>query len=94
MLRYYKSEAEVFKALAHPTRLFIVHAIHEDRLCVQELTRRIGADMSTVSKHINVLKQNGIIYGEKVKNHIYYTLRIPCVLEFMQCARKVLDQEK
>ncbi|PKQ63039.1 transcriptional regulator [Labilibaculum filiforme] len=86
-------QAEVFKALAHPTRLFIIHAVKDKKLSVKELTELVGVDISTMSKHLDILKKNKIIKGEKVKNFIYYRLMIPCVLEFMHCANKVINKK-
>jgi len=88
----YRAEAEIFKALAHPTRLFIIHCIKDKRLSVQELTDKVGVDISTMSRHLDILKRHDIIAGEKVKNKVFYRLNIPCVLEYMSCANKVLNK--
>ena len=82
--KYYE-KAEFFKALAHPTRLFIIHSVTEEKRSVKELAELVGIDISTMSKHLDVLKKNGILAGEKVRNFIYYRLAIPCVLDFMRC---------
>jgi len=89
----YLEKAEIFKALAHPTRLFIIHAIKDKSMSVKELTELVGVDISTMSKHLDILKRNKIIEGEKVKNFIFYRLAIPCVLDFMNCAVKVLSKK-
>ena len=89
----YRAEAEIFKAMAHPTRLFIIHIIKDKRLSVKELTEKVGIDISTMSKHLDILKRHEIITGEKVKNKVFYTLNIPCVLDFMSCAHKVLNKK-
>lgn len=89
----YAAKAEVFKALAHPTRLFIIHAIKDKKMSVKELTESVGVDISTISKHIDILKKHKIVQGEKVKNFVYYRLAIPCVLEFMNCAVKVINKK-
>ena len=89
----YGDKAEVFKALAHPTRLFIIHAIKDNQMSVKELAELVEVDISTMSKHLDILKKNKIIEGEKVKNFIYYRLAIPCVLEFMNCAIKVINKK-
>ena len=86
-------KADIFKALAHPTRLFIIHAVKDKKMSVKELTEIVGVDISTMSKHLDILKKNKIIEGEKVKNFIYYRLVIPCVLEFMNCAGKVINKK-
>lgn len=61
----YKARAKVIKALAHPTRLFIVDEIAKEEQCVCELQEMIGADMSTVSKHLSVLREAGVVSDEK-----------------------------
>jgi len=90
----YQAKAEVFKALGHPTRLFIIHAIKDKRLSVKELTEIVGIDISTMSKHLDILKKNGIITGDKEKNFIFYRLAVPCVLDFMNCAVKVINKKQ
>ena len=82
----YSEKAEFFKALAHPTRLFIIHSVIDEKKSVKELAEMVGIDISTMSKHLDILKRNRILTGEKVKNFVYYRLAIPCVLDFMRCA--------
>ncbi len=89
----FSEKAEIFKALAHPTRLFIIHAVNDKKLSVKELTDIVDIDISTMSKHLDILKKNKIIEGEKFKNFIYYRLAIPCVLDFMSCAIKVINKK-
>ena len=86
-------KAELFKALAHPTRLFIIDAVKDKSMPVKELSEIVGVDISTMSKHLDILKKHKIIEGEKVKNFIYYRLAIPCVLSFMSCAIKVIEKK-
>lgn len=89
----YIDQAEVFKALAHPTRLFIIHAVKDKSMPVKELTEAVGIDISTMSKHLDILKKKKIIRGQKVKNFVYYSLAIPCVLDFMTCAMEVINKK-
>jgi ArsR family transcriptional regulator len=89
----FAEKAEVFKALAHPTRLFIIHEVKDKAMSVKELTAIVGIDISTMSKHLDILKKHKIIEGQKVKNYVYYKLAIPCVLDFMTCAIKVINKK-
>ena len=89
----FSEKADIFKALGHPTRLYVIHAIKDKKLSVKALTEIVGIDISTMSKHLDILKRNGIIRGEKDKNFIYYRLAIPCVLEFMNCAVKITNRK-
>jgi DNA-binding transcriptional ArsR family regulator len=86
----YEARAAIIKAMGHPTRLYIVDLLAQKSLCVAELTDLIGADMSTVSKHLSVLKAAGIIDDDKRGAHVYYSLKTPCVMNFFGCVEKVL----
>jgi ArsR family transcriptional regulator len=87
---HYESRAQVMKALAHPTRLFIVDELGRRERCVCELTTMIGADVSTVSKHLAVLKHAGIVSDEKRGTQVFYSLQVPCVLGWYACVEGVL----
>jgi ArsR family transcriptional regulator len=87
----YKIRAGVIKALAHPTRLFIVEELAKREWCVCELTAMIGDDISTVSKHLTVLKNAGLVEDEKRGQQVFYSLRVPCILNFFGCVEAVLQ---
>lgn len=57
----YKQQVLVAKALAHPSRMMILDVLQEKDMCVSELTKLVGADQSTVSKHMSVLKNAGLV---------------------------------
>ena len=87
----FEARAKIIKAMAHPTRLFIVDQLSQvEERCVCELTEMIGADMSTVSKHLSTLKAAGIIADEKRGAQVYYSLRVPCVMNFFNCVESVM----
>ncbi len=86
----YEARARIVKALAHPTRLFIVDELAKGERCVCELTEMIGADTSTVSKHLTVLKSAGIVQDQKRGLMVYYTLRVPCIVNLFGCVEGVL----
>ena len=85
------TRANVFKALAHPSRLLIVEQLAQQERCVCELTEMIGADMSTVSKHLSVLKAAGVIQDDKRGLQVYYRLKMPCVLRFLDCVGEAVE---
>jgi DNA-binding transcriptional ArsR family regulator len=85
----YKVQARIIKALAHPTRLFIVDELSRGERCVCELTEMVGVEMPTVSRHLSQLKNAGILEDEKRGSQVFYRLRIPCVLNFFQCVKAV-----
>ncbi len=89
----FEERARVLKAMAHPTRLYIVDELSRGERCVHELTEMVGADMSTVSKHLSVLRSAGIVTDDKRGSAVYYSLRMVCVMGFFDCLEQVLRSE-
>ncbi len=87
----YEARARIIKALAHPTRLLIVDVLSHGERCVCELRDLVGDDISTVSKHLTVLRQAGIVEDEKRGLQVWYQLKVPCILNFFGCVEKVLQ---
>lgn len=85
----YQAKARIIKALAHPSRLFIVDELSRGERCVADLTAMIGVEMPTVSRHLSQLKNVGIIEDEKRGSQVFYRLRVPCVLNFFSCVEAV-----
>ena len=90
VLNLYKMKAQVAKALSHESRLIIIDALKKKDMCVHDLTRLVGTDQSTVSKHLSVLKGAGILEDRKQSNKVYYHLKTPCVINFFDCALEVI----
>jgi len=81
----YAGLAGMIKAMAHPTRLFIIDELSHGERCVCELQEMIGADISTVSKHLSLLKDALLVEDEKRGTKAIYSLRAPCILKFLGC---------
>jgi len=90
-IKLYEARADIIKALAHPSRLYIVDVLNKGEKTVGELTEMIGADTSTVSKHLSVLKNAGILEDEKRGTAVIYTLKCPCILDFISCIEEVIE---
>lgn len=88
----YEARAKIAKALAHPNRLLMLDALAEKEMCVCDLTELVGADQSTVSKHLAVLKNAGIVADRKDGVMTYYRLKIRCLQGFWGCIESVLKQ--
>ena len=90
----YEAKARMIKALAHPTRLFMVEELANGERCVCELRDMVGADISTVSKHLALLKAAGIVSDDKRGLQVFYRLKTPCVLGFFDCVQQVQEAVK
>ena len=86
----FETRAAIIKALAHPTRLFIVDVLSRNEKCVCELTEMVGADISTVSKHLAVLRTAGLVEDDKRGLQVWYRLKTPCVMNFFDCIESVI----
>ena len=86
--------ARVIKAMAHPSRLMMLEALAGGERCVCELQKLVNADISTVSKHLSLMKAAGLVEGRKEGLWVHYRLRVPCILQFMECVDAVLNEDK
>jgi DNA-binding transcriptional ArsR family regulator len=64
----------ITKALADESRLRILMALHDGEICVCQITELMGLAMSTVSKHLSVLYQAGLVNARKEGRWMYYSL--------------------
>jgi ArsR family transcriptional regulator len=93
LLKAYEMRAHILKAMAHPSRLMMIDAMNEGgEMCVQELVELIGSDQSTVSKHLSILKQTGIVDDRKEGQRSFYRVVRPCVMNFFECVERVMEE--
>ena len=87
----FERRAEIIKAMANATRLVLVDELSRNEKSVGALTELIDLDISTVSRHLLILRHAGIVSCRKNGNQVVYKLRTPCVLNFFDCVEKVLN---
>jgi ArsR family transcriptional regulator len=75
----------VFKALGSPARLAITRTLIDGERCVCDLVEACGLGWSTTSKHLEVLREAGVVSSEKRAQKIFYRLELACVAEFINC---------
>lgn len=86
----YERKAEILKALAHPFRVAIVDFLKDGEKCVCEIAEYVGAERSNVSRHLAVMLKAGVLRCRKEGLQVYYELRTPCILSFLNCATQTL----
>ncbi|MDX6766693.1 MAG: metalloregulator ArsR/SmtB family transcription factor [Candidatus Methylacidiphilales bacterium] len=79
------ARAAVVKALAHPSRMLIADALVRGEKTVCELTGLVGSDISTVSKHLALMKDAGLVVSDKRGLNSFYRLTCPCLGDFFCC---------
>ncbi|WP_457678235.1 ArsR/SmtB family transcription factor [Thermovibrio sp.] len=80
--------AEIFKALGHPTRVKIVKYLSEGEKCVKDIWQELGIPQPTVSQHINILKEAGIISFRKEGVKTCYRIEMPVVVKIMKLLKE------
>jgi DNA-binding transcriptional ArsR family regulator len=75
----------IVKAMAHPTRLLVMDVLTQGERCVNELTNLAGCDVTTLSKHLAVMRRAGLLQCEKRGVNVFYQIACPCFLEFFRC---------
>ena len=83
--------SDVFKALGNESRVTIVRQLLDGEKCVCDLVEAVGLGWSTVSRHLSVLREVGIIADEKRGQQVFYRLTLPCVGRFIACLENPAD---
>jgi ArsR family transcriptional regulator len=88
----YEARAKVVRAMAHPSRLLILDTLAREDRCVGELAEVVGADPSTVSKHLALLRDAGLVGSRKEGTLHYYHVTCGCIDGFFRCIESVLHE--
>jgi ArsR family transcriptional regulator len=89
----YEARARVAKALAHPSRLMMLDLLGNSELSVTEITKAVRADQSTVSKHLAILKDAGLIAARKEGTASFYRVTCGCLGGFFSCLETMVESD-
>lgn len=89
----YRKRAEIIRAMGNAARLVVVEGLSSGDKTVGELTEMVNLDISTVSRHLLILRNAGIVSRRRDGNRMIYSLRTPCVLNFINCVEQVITHE-
>jgi DNA-binding transcriptional ArsR family regulator len=85
-LRRFK--AEIFQALAHPTRIAIVELLRNGEMSAGNLIERLGLEQANASQHLAVLRSKQIVVNRKEGNQVFYSLRDPVLVEVLDILKR------
>lgn len=91
MHRTLKAQADLLKALAHPTRLHILAILGRGEACVCHLTSVIKQRQANISQHLMVLREAGLVQDRKDGVLVYYSLVDERVLQAVAMLTDVLS---
>lgn len=89
-LRRFK--ADIFQALAHPTRIAIIELLGDRELSAGELIERLGVEQANVSQHLAVLRSRQLVVNRKAGNQVFYSVRDPILLEVLALMRSYFQK--
>lgn len=84
-LRRFK--ADIFQALAHPTRIAILELLRDGELSAGVLIEKLGMEQANVSQHLAVLRAKQLVSNRKAGNQVFYSVRDPILIEVLNLMR-------
>jgi len=89
-LRRFK--AEIFKVLAHPTRIHIIESLRTGESSVGTILHQVKVGAANLSQHLSVLRQNHLVVTRKSGNLVLYSLRDPLLIEVLDAMREYFQK--
>ena len=89
-LRRFK--ADIFQALAHPTRIAIIELLENGELSAGELIEKLGMEQANVSQHLAVLRAKQLVVHRKVGNQVFYSVRDPIIIKVLALMRRYFQK--
>ena len=85
-LRQFK--ANIFQALAHPTRIAIIEVLRDGELPAGAIIERLGIEQANASQHLSILRAKQIVTSRKEGNQVFYSVRDPLLIEVLDIMRR------
>jgi DNA-binding transcriptional ArsR family regulator len=85
-LRRFK--ADIFQALAHPTRIAIIDLLEGGELSAGDLMEKLGMEQANISQHLAVLRAKQLVVNRKVGNKVFYSVRDPIIIQVLALMRR------
>src|SRR5229473_6642834 len=89
-LRRFK--ADIFQALAHPTRIAILEFLGDGELSAGALIEKLGMEQANVSQHLAILRAKQLVVNRKVGNQVFYSVRNPVIIEVLALMRRYFQK--
>jgi len=89
----FERQGEIVKAIAHPLRIAVVHFLAAGPQCVCDIAEYVKSERSNVSKHLSIMVSAGVLSYQKKGLKVIYSLKRPCIFEFLGCITDCLVQQ-
>jgi ArsR family transcriptional regulator len=87
-----KFKAQVFQALAHPTRIHIIETLAEGELSVGAILERVKVEPTNLSQHLSVLRHKNLVVARKDGNQVLYSVRDPLLIRVLDVMRRYFQR--
>ena len=91
--KLYELKAEIIQAAAHPIRLAIIELLSRGEQCVCDISEHVDSQRSNVSRHLALMLKAGIVECRKEGLKVIYSLKTPCIINFLKCVENVLREK-
>jgi DNA-binding transcriptional ArsR family regulator len=83
-----KFKANIFQALAHPTRIALVEALRVGELSAGQLIDSLGLEQANASQHLSVLRSKQVVVNRREGNQVFYSLRDPALINVLDILKQ------
>jgi ArsR family transcriptional regulator len=83
--------AQMCQGLADPTRILILYLLADHQRYVTELAEMLQVSQPTVSRHLKVLRERGLVTATREGNTVHYALRDRRIIQALDLLRTVMS---
>ena len=92
-VQLYEKQADIAKAIAHPVRVAALEFVKDGEQCVCDIAEAVGTERSNLSKHLSVMVSAGVLASRKEGLKVFYRIKTPCVMKFLDCLKDCLVEQ-
>lgn len=85
-------QADTLKAIAHPTRIEILQQLQEGERCVCEIFPALNIEQPNVSRHLSILKKEGIVSSRKEGLKVIYRVNDQRIYRMLDLVTEMLKE--
>jgi ArsR family transcriptional regulator len=89
----FEKQADIAKSIAHPIRIAALDFVKDGEQCVCDIAEAVGTERSNLSKHLSIMVNSGILDSRKEGLKVFYQIKAPCVLKFLDCLKDCLREQ-
>jgi ArsR family transcriptional regulator len=90
-LRQFK--AEIFQALAHPTRIAILDLLRQGELTVGNVAELLNLEQANLSQHLAILRAKQMVRTRRAGNQVFYAVRDPLIWKVLDLMRRYFQKQ-